>query len=397
MGNTGQSRADQRRALDVEERRIELERIKQQNEADRIARNRALGLDSRGIPLPPEIKALIDPETGEFKEGAAENFSIGDFDAVNLDTDILQRFKEQGLSEGPTASAQRLLDLQKLQESQQFDEARRAEAGALAQAQAQLAQQGGLGGGSRERLAQGALRQALAGRQQLRQAGAQDRARLLSEDEQRKLQLQQQAQQGFFQQGQFDQSNRQFEAQRRQFDINTRLSELQNVRDAELRKFEAERKALAAEKSASAQKRAACFAPDTLIPLADGTFKAIKDIEIGDVVLPGGTVTMVLKQKLNPEALMFNYEGVTVSGNHAVLEDGKWVRVVNSKKAVKLENFSDLVYNLANELHLISIHGVLFADYEETDETWLGEEELLEKMNEQLSEKIKSNEQVTFC
>ena len=378
-----QFEADRQRQL------AEAEAKRAEAEARRVAALREQGLDARGLPLRPEFADIFEEGGDRLREG----FRIGEFDDIALDTRALDRITEEGLSEGPTRGAQRQLDLQKLQQAQAFDDLRRGEAGAQQQAFDALARQGGLSGGARERLARAGQRNVLLGRQGVRGQGAQQRLGILAADEQAKRQLLGQAQAGAFQRGQFDQTNRQFEAQRRQFDIQNALSELQSKRDAELRAFEADRQAAAATKQAEAQARASCFAEGTLLPMADGTYKKIEDIELDDSLKVGGIIFTIVKTRCNEATDVYNYQGVLVTGGHAVLEHGKWVRVKDSEKAMLYTGRVEYLYNLANELHLIEIAGVLFADYEETDSFHeLTDEESLEVLNRQLHERIKSSE-----
>ena len=385
----------------------ENEARKAEAELKRVQALREQGLDSRGLPLRPEFESIFEQVavpgvTGGIGKGAItkdgdrlrEGFRIGEFDDIEFDRRALDRITEEALAEGPSRGAQRQLELQNLEQAQAFDDLRRGQAGAQQQAFDALARQGGLSGGARERLARAGQRAQLIGTQGLRGQGAQQRLGILAQDEQAKRQLLGAAQQGALAAGQFEQANRQFEAQRRQFDITNALQELQSKRDAELRAFEADRKAAAAEKQAQAQARGSCFAEGTLVPMADGTYKKIEDITIDDSILVGGQVHTTVKSRIGDATPVFNYEGVLVTGNHAVLEGGKWVRVENSKKAVKFNGKIEIVYNLTTELHMIQIAGICFGDFEETDVySYVTDEESLELMNRQLNEKVIGDEQ----
>ena len=359
-----------------------------------ILANAKQGLDARGLPIRPEFDSVLNRETGQLDQG----FRIGEFDPVNLDRRALDAITEQGLSTGPTAAAQRQLQSQQLEQAGAFDNLRSGQAGAQQQSFDALARQGGLSGGSRERLARSGQRNALLGGQNIRSQGAQQRAGILAQDETAKRNLLGQAQQGALAAGQFSQGNRQFEADRRSFDIQNALGELQSKRGADLAAFEADRAGAAAEKQAAAQRKAACFAEGTLLPMADGTYKAIDDVKIGESLKVGGVVHAKIQARLDTNTPIYDYDGVLVTGSHAVLEDGKWVRVEFSQKAVEVDENVDFVYNLSNELHLIEIAGVCFADYEETDNFSLSDEDSLALMNSRLNKNIKSQEErVAFC
>jgi hypothetical protein len=344
------------------------------------------GLDERGIPLLPEFQSIVG-EGGGIKEG----YGIGEFDPVQRDTAAADRMRQLAFQEGPTDIAQRQLQAQQLEQAGQFDAARRGQAGAQRAAFDALARQGGLGGGSRERLARAGQRQGILGRQQLRSQGARDRAGILTRDEDRKLGLLGKTQDAADKAAQFGQSERQFEAQRRQFDIGTRMQELQGQRESELRDIESRRKAIAAEKSANAQRASSggCFHGDTLIKMADGLFKKISDIKLGECVSSGGTIGTVLQFKVKPGTDVYEYDGIIVTGSHAVLEGNEWVRVRDSKKAIPYTGEVDVVYNFANENHLIETISSVFADYDEVDDVTLSYDDSLALMNERLSKKIK--------
>jgi hypothetical protein len=111
-----------------------------------------------------------------------------------------------------------------------------------------------------------------------------------------------------------------------------------------------------------------CFAPNTLILMANGKYKKIKDIKLGDEVMLGGKVTAIGQSTSDD---MYTYNGVEVSGGHALYEDGKWTRVKDSKYAVKLDLPEDtLVYPMATENHLIVTKEQIWADLEEVSDTY---------------------------
>ena len=393
----------------AETAKIDAETAKAQAEGRRVAALKEQGLDSRGLTIRPEFADVFAREPGRNIGGFAtegkrtdqlrEGFRIGEFDAVNLDSRALDRITEEGLSEGVTRGGQRQLDAQGLEQARSFDQLRRGNAGAQAQAQNALAAQGGLSGGARERLARSGQRNALIGRQDVRGQGAIQRAGILSGDEQAKRQLLGQAQQGALEAGKFGQQNRQFEATRREFDIKNALAEVASKRDADIRAFEADRQAEAAGKQADAQRASACFAEGTMLPMADGTYKRIEDIKLGECLKAGGTIHLVLSSILDTKTDVYNYGGVLVTGCHAVLEDNQWHRVKDSKKAVIHDGRVGIVYTLANELHLIEAAGILFADYEETDDfQTISDDESLERLNSSLNKRVRASEpQHAFC
>lgn len=106
-----------------------------------------------------------------------------------------------------------------------------------------------------------------------------------------------------------------------------------------------------------------CFHPWTQVEMGNGDTKAICDIQIGEMT-KGGKVFATTR---GVGTGFYWYEGVLVTGKHAVKEDGTWVRVEDSTKARKFPYLTEVVCNLVTEDHRIWSHGVEFADEHETD------------------------------
>lgn len=116
--------------------------------------------------------------------------------------------------------------------------------------------------------------------------------------------------------------------------------------------------------AAKASKQSSCFLTGTKIEMEDGSLKKIEDIKLADKLKSGGVVYGT-SQSLVSE--IYLYDGVFVTGNHAVREEGEWIRVKSSKNADLHEGVYS-VYNLSNENHrIITENGIIFADYDETD------------------------------
>jgi hypothetical protein len=110
-----------------------------------------------------------------------------------------------------------------------------------------------------------------------------------------------------------------------------------------------------------------CFAPNTEILMANGKYKKIKLIKLGDEVMLGGKVTAIGQSTSDD---MYLYDGVEVSGGHTLYENGKWIRTKQSKYAVKMEIEDALVYPMDTENHLIVTKGQVWADMSEIDNTY---------------------------
>ena len=102
-----------------------------------------------------------------------------------------------------------------------------------------------------------------------------------------------------------------------------------------------------------------CFDPNTLIQMADGSEKKIKEIQLGDQT-KGGEVTGVFQFKASDE--IHDYKGVTVAGSHYVKEDGKFIMVKDSSISVKIDKIP-VVYSLDTTGRRIFIKDIEFADY----------------------------------
>jgi len=102
-----------------------------------------------------------------------------------------------------------------------------------------------------------------------------------------------------------------------------------------------------------------CFDPNTLIQMADGSTKEIKNIQLGDDT-KGGEVTGVFQFKAADE--IHDYKGVTVAGSHYVKEDDKFIMVKDSPLSVKIDKIP-VVYSLDTTGRRIFINDIEFADY----------------------------------
>ena len=102
-----------------------------------------------------------------------------------------------------------------------------------------------------------------------------------------------------------------------------------------------------------------CFDPNTLVQMADGSEKKIKEIQLGDKT-KGGEVTGVFQFKASDE--IHDYKGVVVAGSHYVKEDGKFIMVQDSPISVKIDKIP-VVYSLDTTGRRIFINDIEFADY----------------------------------
>ena len=120
-----------------------------------------------------------------------------------------------------------------------------------------------------------------------------------------------------------------------------------------------------------------CLHPNTLIMLSDGSSIPIKNIKLGDILVPGfktyifeNIVTGVLEVN-GSKTQLYDINGVKISGTHRVFEKGEWVLVRDIERAKKINEKSDILYILNTKHHWVSAKGntdILFvSDWEEVD------------------------------
>ena len=132
-----------------------------------------------------------------------------------------------------------------------------------------------------------------------------------------------------------------------------------------------------ASRAAAESRSSGCFTGETEIRMADGSYKEIQWIELGDETSMG--VVDGISEHL--AGSLVNYKGITVDGLHPVLEDGVWILPKDSQYAKELENEQSErihVYNLWNTFKRLEIKGennedILFTDYEgmEVDDEYI--------------------------
>ena len=108
-----------------------------------------------------------------------------------------------------------------------------------------------------------------------------------------------------------------------------------------------------------------CFLKGTQVTMADGSTKAIEQVDLGDKVAKGGKVFATGKFLVEN---LHDYKGIKVSGSLMVNEDGNWTRVEDSKHGKPLGDDEHTVYVFGAENRRILINNILFTDYFEVKE-----------------------------
>jgi len=113
-----------------------------------------------------------------------------------------------------------------------------------------------------------------------------------------------------------------------------------------------------------------CFSPQTPIKLQNGDLIHMKDVELGDVLINGSTVTAVMRIKIQNEPYYKIYslnldKHIYVTGTHYVKHGDDYVQVRNFPEA-KITDTSDSVVNcLITDDHKIPIGEHVFWDWED--------------------------------
>lgn len=111
---------------------------------------------------------------------------------------------------------------------------------------------------------------------------------------------------------------------------------------------------------------ALCYASGTLMAMADGSWKPVEDIDLGDDMMLGGRVTATGRALALDE--VYKYKGQIVTGYHVVHEDGRFVHVRDSRLGVPMVlNEPIIVHPIVNAHHLIVTPTHVAADFAETD------------------------------
>ena len=110
-----------------------------------------------------------------------------------------------------------------------------------------------------------------------------------------------------------------------------------------------------------------CFAEGTEFVMKDKSLKKIEDIKVGDLMDMGGRVYGILQGDGQLED-WYDYDGVHVTGSHFVFEEGRWLPVEMSKRAVLVLGGYDTWYCVLNEKHqMVSKDEILFTDFDAVD------------------------------
>jgi ABC-type multidrug transport system fused ATPase/permease subunit len=113
-----------------------------------------------------------------------------------------------------------------------------------------------------------------------------------------------------------------------------------------------------------------CFDHKTKIFLENRTYKYIKDIKPGDILLDGSIITSKIKV-LSKDLDMYNLNGIIVSESHIVNFNNKWIKVKDHPDSKKLITYREpYLYCLNTSNKKIRLNNMIFTDWDELyDET----------------------------
>lgn len=115
-----------------------------------------------------------------------------------------------------------------------------------------------------------------------------------------------------------------------------------------------------------------CFDENTKINMNKGK-KYIKNIKIDDILENKNKIKSILKFSSN-NINMYNYKNIIVSGEHIILEDKKWIKIKDSNKSRKIEEYNKKnIYCLITEDSTIKINNEIFKDYNGTNNEKINE------------------------
>lgn len=145
-----------------------------------------------------------------------------------------------------------------------------------------------------------------------------------------------------------------------------------------------------------------CFDEYTSIPLQNGQYIYIKDINVGDKLANGSYITAKIKVTAR-QLHMFKLNNIIVSENHLVNYNNKWIRIREHPYAEQISYNKDFLYCLNTSNKIIELSGITFSDWDEIDNdtlTYLSKQhkniENLENIHEFLDDGFEENTQITL-
>lgn len=117
-----------------------------------------------------------------------------------------------------------------------------------------------------------------------------------------------------------------------------------------------------------------CFTQNTLMEMADGSSQKIKDIQLGDKLKNGSSVTAIILFDAT-EQNIYKLHEVFVTGEHRVFHpEKKWIKVKDHPDSVYMPLFHEpYVYCLNTDNKMFTIGETIFSDWDDIDENVLAD------------------------
>ena len=110
-----------------------------------------------------------------------------------------------------------------------------------------------------------------------------------------------------------------------------------------------------------------CFDPDTRIKLLNGEYKNINKIKLEDILIDGSIVKGYCEFNISSQIVsMYIINDVIVSGDHIIYEEGKTIRVCDSKLSKPYYYDKENLICLITNTGKIPINNMIFSDYLDT-------------------------------
>ena len=113
------------------------------------------------------------------------------------------------------------------------------------------------------------------------------------------------------------------------------------------------------------RRRRRCFSPETLIKLQNGETRAMKNLELGDILVNGSIVKATMQIK-NESDTYYKLPGdILVTGSHYIKDGDTYKQVKNLSKAEATSQLDTIVSCLITNDHKIPVGDFIFWDWED--------------------------------
>lgn len=112
-----------------------------------------------------------------------------------------------------------------------------------------------------------------------------------------------------------------------------------------------------------------CFVPETALDVDGKGLTPIRDVRIGDVLLPTrSVVTAKFHFAAHGQPMVQFKNGIQVSTNHYLLHEGRWIQSIDHPDAVPTGPYGrESLFCLNTSDHQLPVGGYVFRDYDETE------------------------------